>query len=193
MKIKAVITGSMVQGVGYRVFLMHEAVAQGIERFTALNVSDGTVVVLAEADEATISNLKEFLLTRRPEHAQVSEVMIEDFTGKVMTIQEATILNTVEQMNKAIPILVSMDGRMARMDETMGRMDETMGRMDEKMGRMDEKMGRMDEKMDRMVEKQDETVDQVRGLREDLGTIHAERMERMERDIAAIKAKIGLS
>ena len=172
MKIKAVITGSLVQGVGYRVFLMHEAVAQGIERFTALNVSDDTVVVLAEADETTISNFKEFISTRRPEHAQVSEVRIEDFKGRVMTLREATILNTVEQMNKAIPILVSMDGRMGRMDETMGRMDE---------------------KMDRMVEKQDETVDQVRGLREDLGTIHADRMERMERDIAAIKAKIGLS
>jgi acylphosphatase len=164
MKIKAVITGPMVQGVGYRVFLMHEAVAQGIERFTALNVSDDMVVVLAEADETTISNFKEFISTRRPEHAQVSEVRIEDFKGRVMTLQEATILNTVEQMNKAIPILVSMDGRMARIDE----------------------------KMDRMLEKQDETVDQVRGLREDLGTIHAERMERMERDIAEIKAKIGL-
>jgi len=30
-------------------------------------------------------------------------------------------------------------------------------------------------------------------LREDLGTIHGERTERMERDIAAIKAKIDLS
>jgi pentose-5-phosphate-3-epimerase len=48
-------------------------------------------------------------------------------------------------------------------------------------------------RMDRMVEKQDETVDQVRGLREDLGTIHAERMEWMEKEIAEIKAKIGLS
>jgi acylphosphatase len=172
MKIKAVITGPMVQGVGYRVFLMHEAVSQGIERFAALNVSDDTVVVLAEAGETTISNFKEFLSTRRPEQAQVTEVRIEDFDGRVMTLQEATILNTVEQMNKAIPILISMDGRM---------------------GRMDEKMGRMDEKMDRMVEKQDETVEEVRGLREDLGTIHAERMERMEKDIAAIKAKIGLS
>ena len=43
-------------------------------------------------------------------------------------------------------------------------------------------------RMDRMVEKQDETVDQVRGLRED----HAERMEWMEKEIAEIKAKIGL-
>jgi acylphosphatase len=179
MKIKAVIAGPMVQGVGYRVFLMHEAVAQGIERFAALNVSDDTVVVLAEADETTISNFKEFLSTRRPKHAQVSEVRIEDFKGRVMTLQEATVLNTVEQMDKAIPILISMNGRMESMDEKMGRMDETMGRIDDK--------------MDRMVEKQDETVDQVRGLREDLGTIHAERMERMEKDIAAIKAKIGLS
>jgi acylphosphatase len=164
MKIKALITGPMVQGVGYRIFLMHQAIIEGIERFSALNVSDNAVVVLAEAEEDKISNLKEFLLTRRPEHAQVSEVRIDDFKGLVMTLQEATALSTVEQMDKAIPILISMN----------------------------ERMGRMDEKMDRMLEKQDETVDQVRGLREDLGTIHAGRMERMERDIAEIKAKIGL-
>jgi acylphosphatase len=172
MKIKAVITGPAVQDVGYRVFLMHEAVIEGIERFAALNVSDDTVVVLAEADEDTISNFKDFLRTRRPEHAQVSEVRIEDFKGKVMTLQESTILSTVEQMDKAIPILISMNGKM-----------ETMA----------EKMESMNGKMGRMVEKQDETVYEVRGLREDLGTIHGERMERMERDIAAIKAKIGLS
>jgi len=165
MKIKAVITGPAVQGVGYRVFLMHEAVIEGIERFAALNVSDDMVVVLAEADEDTISNFKHFLRIRRPEHAQVSEVRIEDFKGKVMTLQEATTLNTVEQMDKAIPILISMNGKMETMAGTM----------------------------EIMVEKQNETVDEVRGLREDLGTIHGERMERMERDIAAIKAKIGLS
>ncbi|HNR58175.1 MAG TPA: acylphosphatase [Methanothrix sp.] len=178
MKMKAVITGPMVQGVGYRVFLMHQAIIEGIERFSALNVSDNALVVLAEAEEEKISNLKELLLTRRPEHAQVSEVRIEDFKGLVMTIQEATALSTVEQMDKAIPILISMNGRMENMDD--------------KLGRMDEKMGGMDEKMARMVEKQEETVDEVRGLRVDLGTIHAERMERMERDIAEIKAKIGL-
>jgi len=165
MKIKAVITGPKVQGVGYRVFLTHQAIIEGIERFAALNLSDDTVVVLAEADDGKISNLKEFLLTRRPDHAQVSEVRIEDFTGKVMTIQEATALSTVEQMDKAVPIFINMN----------------------------ERIGRMDEKMDIMIEKQDETVDQVRGLREDLGTIHAERMVRMERDIAEIKAKIGLT
>jgi acylphosphatase len=172
MKIKAVITGPAVQGVGYRVFLMHEAVIEGIERFAALNVSDDTVVVLAEADEDTISNFKEFLLTRHTDHAQVSEVRIEDFKGKVMTLHEATALNTVEQMDKAIPILISMNGTMETMNE---------------------KMDGMAGKMEMMVEKQNETVDEVRGLREDLGTIHGERMERMERDIAAIKAKIGLS
>jgi len=62
MKIKALITGPMVQGVGYRIFLMHQAIIEGIERFSALNVSDNAVVVLAEAEEDKISNLKEFLL-----------------------------------------------------------------------------------------------------------------------------------
>ena len=124
MKIKALITGPMVQGVGYRIFLMHQAIIEGIERFSALNVSDNAVVVLAEAEEDKISNLKEFLLTRRPEHALVSEVRIDDFKGLVMTLQEATALSTVEQMDKAIPILISMNERMGRMDEKMDRMLE---------------------------------------------------------------------
>ncbi len=99
------------------------------------------MVVLAEAEEEKISNLKELLLTRRPEHAQVSEVRIEDFKGLVMTIREATALSTVEQMDKAIPILISMNGRMENMDDKLGRMDEKMGGMDEKMARMVRKTG----------------------------------------------------
>jgi uncharacterized protein YoxC len=89
-------------------------------------------------------------------------------------------------MDKAIPILISMDGKMERMTE---KMDGMAGKMEA----MTEKMDGMAGSMEMMVEKQNETVDEVRGLREDLGTIHGERMERMERDIAAIKAKIGLS
>ena len=81
MKIKAAITGPMVRGVGYRAFLMHEAVIEGIERFAALNVSDDTLVVLAEADENTISHFKEFLRTSYPKHAQVSEVRMPEGSG----------------------------------------------------------------------------------------------------------------
>ena len=115
MKIKAVITGPAVQGVGYRVFLMHQAIIEGIERFAALNLSHDAVVVLAEADEVAISNLKEFLFTRRPEHAQVSEVRIEDFTGKVMTIQEGIFLNRVAMMDKILSLLRSMDQTLEKM------------------------------------------------------------------------------
>jgi acylphosphatase len=114
MKIKVVITGPAVQGVGYRVFLMREAVVEGIERFAALNMSDDTVVVLAEADEDTISNFKGFLRTCRPEHAQVSGVRIEDFKGKVMTLQGWMALNTTELMDKIISILMSMDRTLER-------------------------------------------------------------------------------
>ena len=115
MKIKAVITGPKVQGVGYRIFLIHEAVLEGIERFAALNVSDDTVVVLAEADDEKISNLKEFLYIRHPENAQVSEVRIEEFTGKVMTIEDGIFLNRMEMMNKILSLLRSMDKTLEKM------------------------------------------------------------------------------
>ncbi len=115
MKMKAVITGPMVQGVGYRVFLMHQAIIEGIERFSALNVSDNALVVLAEADEEKISNLKELLLTRRPEHAQVSEVRIEDFKGLVMTLEEGIFLNKMDMMDKILSLLRRMDKTLEKM------------------------------------------------------------------------------
>lgn len=115
MKMKAVITGPMVQGVDYRFLLIHQAIIEGIERFSALNVSDNAVVVLAEAEEDKISSLKEFLLTRRPENAQVSEVRIEDFQGLVMTLQEGILLNKMEMMDKIISLLRSMDKTLEKM------------------------------------------------------------------------------
>ena len=50
----------------------------------------------------------------------------------------------------------------------------------------------MQEKQDSLLEKQDETLSEVKDLREGLKWYMEERFERIEREIAVIKEKIGV-
>jgi hypothetical protein len=47
-------------------------------------------------------------------------------------------------------------------------------------------------KQDSLLGKQDETLSEMKGLREDLKSYMEERFERIEHEIVAIKAKIGV-
>jgi hypothetical protein len=67
-------------------------------------------------------------------------------------------------MNKAIPLLLSMDG----------------------------KLDSMNGKMDGMLEKQDETISEIRDMHEDLINRSDFRLTRIEKDIKTIKTKLSL-
>ena len=51
---------------------------------------------------------------------------------------------------------------------------------------------KMLDKQDMMLDKQDETISELRGVRDDLKSYMEERFERIEREIADIKSKIGV-
>ena len=61
-----------VQGVGYRYFVQREADARGITGFVR-NLPDGSVEVVAEADESVLAHL-EAELRRGPSFARVASV-----------------------------------------------------------------------------------------------------------------------
>ena len=61
-----------VQGVGYRYFVQREADARGVTGFVR-NLPDGSVEVVAEADEPVIADL-EAQLRRGPSVARVASV-----------------------------------------------------------------------------------------------------------------------
>ena len=44
----------------------------------------------------------------------------------------------------------------------------------------------------RMLEKQDETINEIKGLREDLKSYMEERFDRLEHEVMAIKARLGM-
>jgi len=111
MKIKIKITGRKVHDVGYRYFLMSNAIDLGLRGFHAshrMNGKEPEVVVLIEGDEETIADFKKLVETRKPEHAEVSNVAFEDYEGDVMRAGEYAQVCSALQLNKAISVLLEI-------------------------------------------------------------------------------------
>lgn len=125
MKLKIIIAGPKVHDVGYRYFLMSTAMANRIRMFEAHNIEGDAgeeVLVLVDGGEQEIQAFRAQTETKRPGRAEVSKVIIEDYEGEVMKIGEYAQFCTTVQMNKAIPLLLSMN---EKMDAMVGGQEET--------------------------------------------------------------------
>jgi peptidoglycan hydrolase CwlO-like protein len=120
-----------------------------------------------------------------PQQAKVDRIDTENFTGSVMSLDKYAAINTSSQLNKAIPLLLSMDGKLDGMN---GKLDSVNGKLDSINGKLDN----MNEKMECMLVKQDETISEIRDVHEDLVKRSDFRLTRIEKDIKMIKAKLSL-
>lgn len=160
---RIVIKGTVVQDVGYRLFLYERAEELGIPEFQARNVKGG-VEVLAGGEDSNVDMFVDCVRTERPEEAEVEAIEVEAYEGTIKPIERFAQSFMLTQMGKFVNIGMEM--------------------------LVTEKEIKKDTGM--MLEKQDETINEIRSLREDLRAYMAERFERIERDIAEIKAKIRL-
>jgi acylphosphatase len=109
MKLKIKIAGPKVHDVGYRYFLMSNAIDLGLKGFHARNRMNGEkqeVLALVEGDEEEIADFKELVETRKPELSEVSSIAFEDYGGDVMGVGDYAQVCTALQINKAIPLLL---------------------------------------------------------------------------------------
>jgi acylphosphatase len=174
MKRKIQIFGPKVHGVGYRPWLTDAAIDAGLNGFFASNRTDDKiqyVLVLAEGDADSVAYFERFVREKTPQFAKVDRTDAESFTGSVMPLDKYAAINTSSQMNKAIPLLLSMDGKL---DSVNGKLDNVNG------------------KLDGMLEKQDETISEIRDMHEDLINRSDFRLTRIEKDIKTIKTKLSL-
>ena len=108
-----------------------------------------------------------------------SKVAIDDYGGEVMKIGEYAQFCATVQMNKAIPLLLSVNDNLLSMSD--------------KMDSMNDKMDSMNDKMEAIVRGQEDTTEEIRGLRDDLAIRNnIEWQKRMEKDIRIIKSKMGI-
>jgi len=164
MKLKVKITGPKVHDVGYRYFLMSNAIDLGLKGFQARNrmgEMGQEVITLVEGDEETIADFKALVEARTPEHAGISKIAFEDYKGDIMRTGEYAQVCTALQLNKAIPVLI----------EIRDKQEEIVGGMNAL---------------------REDLLDELQGLREDLITRSDGRLVRMEKDIKTIKAKLGI-
>ena len=159
MKLKIKIVGPKVYDVGYRYFLMSNAMDLNLSGFHARNRPGGKeqeVIALVEGDEVAIGDFKSLTETNRPSGAEVSIVTFEEYDGAVMPAGQYAQVCTALQLNKAIPVLLEIrDSSKA------------------------------------MLEKQDKTIEEIKGLREDLQP-EALHRRHLQSDIRAIKDRLGM-
>lgn len=120
MKIKTKIVGNKVHDVGYRVFLLRKALEFGVERFNAYNTKENGVQVLIsflDGDNDQILTFKDYVRNNKPENAEVSDIIFEDYVGYVIGIVDYMHLIQVEQLSKGIPAILSIDRKQDRMLE----------------------------------------------------------------------------
>jgi acylphosphatase len=192
MKIKMKIIGNKVHEVGYRVFLLRKALELGAGRFNANNTKengDQVLISFLDGDSDQISTFQDYVRNNKPENAEVSDIIFEEYAGYVIGIVDFMHLIQVEQLSKGIPAILSIDRKQDRMLE--------------KQDQMLEKQDQMLEKQDQMLEKQDQTIgkldqtrieisSEIKELRRDLRSYLDEKLIKIESDIFQIKEKIGL-
>jgi acylphosphatase len=172
MKLKGKVLGTKVHDVGYRVFLLRKAMELGIERFSALNITENglqTVIFYTEASDDALMTFQSFVDQNHPEHAEVSDITFEDYSGYVMGILDYLHLFQAEQLSKGIPAILDIKDNTQKMLE---KQDVMIGKLDDT---------------------RREIVGEIREMRGELRSYLDNRFIKIEYDIAEIKAKIGLS
>ncbi len=170
MKRRLVIKGDVVHDIGFRLFLYEHAEVLDITEFQVRNV-ERAVEVLVGGDDAEVAKFVEFVEQERPERADVEDIEIGEYKGKIKPIERFAQSFMLTQMGKFVNIGMEMLATEKAIKKDTGRM----------LGKQDSLLG-----------KQDETIREVKGLRDDLKSYMEERFERIEHEISEIKEKIGV-
>ena len=182
MKLMIKITCPKVHDVGYRVFLLKHAMNTALSGLSTYNRDgDGQqeVIALVEGDEARIKAFLKAIEKNKPEMAEVSNVTSEPYDGEVGRTSEVAMFCSFVQLDKAIPLLLDMRGDLKEM------------KVDIKEMKGDIKEIKGDIKAVRKTT--DTTLEEIKGLREDIQPGYGMGMQQVQADIRAIKERLGMS
>ncbi len=182
MKLEITVIGNKVHDVGYRHFLLTQALTRGIDRFFTYNtrIKDKQAVKIhIEGDDDAVMDMLDFAKANFPDDAEVDGIEHSAFKGKIMDINSFMHLAHVEQLDKGIPAIIEMKGDIKEMK---GDIKEMKGDIKEMKGDIKQ-----------VLVKQDETVREIKDMRHDLKSYLDTRFEEIFFEIGRIKEKIGLN
>jgi acylphosphatase len=207
-----------VQRVGYRRFVLDSAQELGLSGYVR-NEKDGTVTVFVQGDDAVVEKSIQMLKTP-PQPAYVRSVEIKEVKPKPrlkhFTIKPSPLHEELQEGFGAMQSIFMdywgefrdyrqefrgfvgefRDYRQEFRDYRQEFRDfrqEFRGEFRGFVGEFRGFVGEFREFRDESLKISREILDEVKGLRKDLQTILEERLAMMEKDIAEIKAKIGLT
>jgi acylphosphatase/peptidoglycan hydrolase CwlO-like protein len=201
VKAKITIKGGRVQDVGYRLFLLSRA--HSLKGFEASNLGED-LIVLVEGDENFVDRFVQIVKSEKPPSADVSEVVVEGYGGEVMNIKEYREQLSLEQLVKIAMVGVEMRDDIKEMKgdikEMKGDMKEMKGDIKTMLKKQDETLAEIRATRNEIIATRNELREEIRAtrgeikaLREDLKQYMDRRFEKLEREIALIKQKIGLT
>jgi acylphosphatase len=173
MKLKIKIIGPKVHDVGYRVFLLKNAMNLALPGLSTYNWEENgqqEVIALVEGDEARIAPFLQTIEKNKPELAEVSKVTSEPYDGDVGRTIEVAMLCSFVQLDKAIPLLMKIQENTAMIPQ----ISEDI----------------------KAVRKNTDTIPQVleeiKGMREDIQPGYGMTLRQVQSDIRAIKERLGM-
>ena len=203
MKLKIKIAGTRVHDVGYRVFLLKNAMNLALPGLSTYNWDEGgrqEVIALVEGDEARVASFLKTIEKNKPEMAIVSSVTFEDYDGDVGRASEVAMFCTFVQLDKAIPLLLDMrdDLKAVRSttDLTLDEIKAVRKTIDLTLDEIRAVRKTTDLTLDEIkaVRKTtDSTLDEIKGMREDIQPGYAMQFRQMQSDVRAIKDRLGMS
>lgn len=182
------IKGEVVQDIGYRLFLYEYAEAVDIPEFQARNIKEG-VEVLVGGEGIGIDKYLDFVREEGPERAEIEEIEVEDYEGKIKPIERFAQSFMLAQMGKFVNIGMEMLATEKAIKKDTGMMLEKQDSMLEKQDETISEIRNVSEKIDQGKE---EIVAEISSLREDLRSYMENKFARIEREITEIKMKVGM-
>ena len=128
--VELVIKGRKVIDIGYRSYLLLNAMYRDIQKIFAFNAREEgkeKVIIRLQGEDGIITQYIDFIQSNFPEHAEVEEVIERSFEGHVMDADKFLQLLQFEQINKAIPAIISID---KKQDIMIGKQDIMIGKQD---------------------------------------------------------------
>ncbi|MEM4417394.1 MAG: acylphosphatase [Nitrososphaerota archaeon] len=137
---------------------------------------------------------QDIMIAKQDEMLKKQDIMIAK-QDIMIAKQDLMLVKQDEMLKKQDEMLKKQDEMLKKQDQMLAKQDIMIAKQDEMVSKQDEMLKKQDVLIggqDTMMGKIDVLIGEVSGLRRDLRSLFEERIIRIERDIAEIKARLGI-
>ena len=186
-----------VQMAGFRTFIKTVADSLNVNGF-AENEEDGNVKVVCEGEGEAIERLINSVKQNSPSFVRIEEVkaVYEDYKGEFSGFERRGVDVPGEGEREMVALMRSFDKKGEVMIGILSSMNETLkgvkGDTNKTLEKQDMMLEKQDETIDAIDRSKEEIVTEISSLRGDLRSYMGEKFAKIEYELEAIKAKIGM-